>query len=51
MLVDGVTKLSRVDFKTKEEQQAEELQGRCSSPWPRDIRVILIKLGRRGFTT
>jgi len=45
-LVQGVTKLSKLNFKTKEEEQAENLR-RMFLAMFNDIRVIIIKLADR----
>ena len=45
-LVDGVTKLGRLNFTDREEQQAESLR-KMIFAMSRDIRVVLIKLADR----
>lgn len=45
-LVDGLTKISKIKFKTREEKQAENFR-RMLIHMARDIRVILIKLADR----
>lgn len=46
LIVDGVTKIGRLNFSTKEQQQAESLR-KMLIAMGRDIRVIIIKLADR----
>ena len=46
LLVDGVTKIARLNFSTKEQQQAESLR-KMLIAMGQDIRVIIIKLADR----
>ena len=46
LMVDGVTKLTRMDFFTREDQQAESIR-KMLIAMSKDIRVVMIKLADR----